>query len=97
MMWPDESVALWWGGAAAIAVLWLVVEVALYRRRRKRGLGPEIRINDTTTYREQPGGSRVVTQTTLAKPVHLQTTFRAEGGGSASLRKPDTTMKNWKC
>ena len=86
MMWPEESVALWWGGASALAVAWFAVEMYFYRRRRKNALGPEIRIDNTTTYREQPDGSRVVTKTTLAKPVRLAVDFEAAAGGSAEIK-----------
>lgn len=42
-------------------------------------LGPEVRTSDTTTYREQPDGSRVVTQTTIAKPVRLEGLLEIRG------------------
>ncbi len=67
LMWPTESPWMWWGIAGAIAALWIGFE--WFRRRRK--LGPEVRISNTTTYREQPDGSRIVTQTTLAERVRI--------------------------
>lgn len=32
-MWPSVTPWTWWGGAAAIAMIWVAVEVWLYRRR----------------------------------------------------------------
>ena len=87
LMWPDESPWMWWSIAGAIAILWVGLE--LVHRRRKRS--PEIRLNDTTTYREQADGSRIVTQTTLARPVHISGVLTIEGGASAdppTLTKP---------
>ncbi len=81
LMWPNEPPWMWWSIAGGIVVLWIVVE--WFHRRRKRG--PEIRLNDTTTYREQKDGSRIVTQTTLAKPVRISGIGTTEGGGSATL------------
>ena len=49
---------------------------------------PEIRLTDTITYREQPDGSRVVTETKLVKPVNLKADLRAKGAGSATLKRP---------
>ena len=88
MMWPERSVWLWWGGASFIAGAWLIAEAFAYRRHRKPKIGPEIRLTDTITYREQPDGSRVLTETKLVKPVRLRTKMSGEGAGSASLRPP---------
>lgn len=74
-MWPTMTPWAWWGGAAILGALWLGAEAVLYRRRRKHGFGPEVRISDTTTYREQPDGSRLVTTTKFVKPVALSANF----------------------
>lgn len=72
--------------AAGVAVFW--------ERRRKMQekqdshLGPEIRISDTMTYRQQPDGSRIVTQTTLAKPVRIGSALGSSGVGGATTLKP---------
>ena len=41
-MWPDESAWTWWGVTATLASVWLLTEVILYLRKRRRRLGPEI-------------------------------------------------------
>ena len=65
----------------------------LKRRRERRSiLGPEVRIDDTTTYREQQDGSRIVTRTTLAKAVrisgHGTATFQAFPTAELTVMKP---------
>lgn len=47
-----------------------------------------VRLDDTTTYVEQEDGSRIVTRTTLAKPVRMAVDFEATVEGSASLKGP---------
>ena len=75
-----------WAGVTAVGVVGFVASIWHERRQKKSELGPEIRISDTTTYREQPDRSRVVTTTTLVKPVDLKASMRAKGGGRASLK-----------
>ena len=47
-----------------------------------------VRLDDTTTYVQQADGSRIVTKTTLAKPVRIQSALGSTGVGSASLKRP---------
>ncbi len=81
-----------WLVLAAIAFGVAGVAYFLQRRRERRSrLGPEIRLNDTTTYREQPDGSRVVTQTTLARPVSIKGigATSVEGASTAKVTRVD--------
>jgi len=57
-----------------------VQELETENKALKTALGqsPEIRLNNTTTYREQPDGSRIVTQTTLAKPARIRADVSAK-------------------
>jgi len=77
--WTTIHSGLIWAGVSVVALIGLGW---LHCRERKTNLGPEIRLDDTTTYREQPDGSRVVTKTTLAKPV------RISGEGAAQFTLP---------
>ena len=83
--WTPISSGWIWAGVTFVGVLGLVFSFWWDRKQKKNRLGPEIRLNDTTTYREQPDGSRVVTQTTLAKPVRISGIGETNVGGSVQI------------
>ncbi len=72
-----------WIAVIVLALVGMGVCVWIDRKRKPKSvLGPEVRLNDTTTYREQPDGSRIVTQTTLAKPMRLAGRMHVTGTGT---------------
>ena len=96
--WLTDDFPGWiWGIVflVALAILlgmyWQDWRRGSFRRKETDALGPEIRLNDTTTYREQPDGSRIVTQTTLAKAVRIEGTVGETkvGGRAKPGRAPE--------
>ncbi len=77
-----------WACVTAVGIIGLAVSFWADLKKKKSALGPEIRLNDTTTYREQPDGSRVVTQTTLAKPVRVSGVGVTGGAAPAGEYRP---------
>lgn len=75
--WTPISSGWIWAGVTFIGALGLGLGFWWDRKKRR---GSEIRIDDTTTYREQPDGSRVVTTTKLVRPE------RAAGKASATFQ-----------
>ncbi|MCY3702889.1 MAG: hypothetical protein OXG16_09435 [Rhodospirillales bacterium] len=71
-----------WIGLIVLSVL---VALGVFLHDRFWGLGPEIRINDTTTYREQRDGSRIVTQVTHVPPVRISGIGTTPVGARATL------------
>ena len=47
-----------------------------------------VRLDDTTTYVQQADGSRIVTKTTLARPVRIGGALGITGTGGATLKRP---------
>lgn len=73
--WTEISSGWIWLGVTLVASGLLIM--SSIRKPHK-----EVRLNDTTTYVEQADGSRIVTQTTLAHPVHHSGVGESKVGGT---------------